>query len=108
MKKVIAGLIALPMILLAAGAVDAQCPSGTYANVTIQQINLGLGVVEGDTVLVDDVVVVGLREDGYWVQEPADTSAQFSGILVYINGAPTSFNVGDNVDVIGVYQEFFG
>ena len=30
-----------------------------------------------------------------------------SGILVYINAAPTQFSRGDNVDVIGIYQEFF-
>lgn len=108
MKKVIAGLIALPMILVAAGTVQAQCPPGTFNNVTIQQVNLGLGVAENDTVLIDDVVVVGLREDGYWVQEPGDTSAEFSGILVFINAAPTLFSPGDNVDVIGIYQEFFG
>ncbi len=107
MKKAVAFILTLPL-LLAVGSADSQCPPGTYPSVTIQQVQLGLGVAIGDTLLLDNVVVTALHESGWIVQEPGATADPFSGLFIFQNASPGAlFEIGDLVDVIGPYSEFF-
>ncbi|MFH1278843.1 MAG: FlgD immunoglobulin-like domain containing protein [Candidatus Eisenbacteria bacterium] len=103
MKKVLA--IAGLAVFMMAGLAYGVCGPDGYAEVTIQQIQLGLGVLEGDTVWVDSVVVTGLRENGFWVSELLDTAAQFSGIFAYTQAAPT-VSPGDLVNMRAEYIEY--
>lgn len=104
MKKalLIAGLAAL----FAAGLAYGQCGPNGYPEVSIQQVQLGIGVAVGDTVWVDSVVVVGLRSDGFYASELVDTAEQFSGIFVYTQGTP-GVQPGDLVNMRADYQEYF-
>ncbi|MGB5174190.1 MAG: hypothetical protein WBQ30_05560, partial [Thermoanaerobaculia bacterium] len=64
----------------------------------------------GQLVTTDDNVVTLLSTDGFFMQTPApgdgdvDTS---DGVFVYLGSAPT-VEVGDQVDVVGRVNEFFG
>lgn len=65
-------------------------------------------VAEGDTVGVVDVVVTGLHERGFWVQDDEAQSTSFSGILVWLGGPPVGRTLGEMIDAFGVYTEGSG
>ncbi|MFH1680927.1 MAG: hypothetical protein ABIH26_09825, partial [Candidatus Eisenbacteria bacterium] len=114
MKKVTAILVGLALVL-GAGVAFADimdCVGVTWTKEgTIQDVQLGLGgIVEYDRVkLTNDVVVTGMATTGFWVQEIETTSTPFSGIFVYTGtGGQTPWSVGDRVQVIGEYIEYYG
>ncbi len=106
MKRALALLFLIP--LFTCGMAAAQCPPGTFANYTIQQIQFLSAAAEAETVSVPGVVVTGLQSAGFWAQDISDTSQPWSGIYCYTNAAPSGISRGDVVDVIGVYQEYYG
>ncbi|MBN1825757.1 MAG: T9SS type A sorting domain-containing protein [Candidatus Eisenbacteria bacterium] len=84
----------------------AECPE-PVDTVTVQQIQLGMGVIVNEIYYVDSIVVTGLGEAGFYAQELEDTGSAFSGIYVYTGAEPTDYSRGDLVNVIGTLQEYF-
>ena len=95
-------------LFLSAGLAPAQddCTGFTWdMEATIQEVQLGF-VPENTIVKFENsVVVTGLRNNGFWVQELGATGTPFSGIFVYNQQEPTLWEPGDLVNVIGEYIE---
>ena len=94
------------------GAVAGMCAAlatGADAQpVSIYDIQTGT-VLEGDPVVVENVVVVGTYAFGFFAQEQAPDATwgwQFSGIWCFTGGAP-SVSRGDVVTLNGTYEEYF-
>ncbi|NJL29994.1 MAG: hypothetical protein HC897_19930 [Thermoanaerobaculia bacterium] len=82
----------------------------TTQTITIPELQ-GSGAAspfEGQTVMVENVVVTCVAPDGFFIQDPVgDANAATSdGVFVFTSTAPT-VGVGDQVDVTGQVQEFF-
>jgi hypothetical protein len=112
MTRVTAILAGLAVIL-SAGASHADildCVGVTWTKEgTIQDVQLGIDILPYDRVkLTNQVVVTGLMFDGFFVQEVQPIGTAFSGVFVYTGGAPTSWAVGDLVEVIGEAYDYYG
>jgi len=101
-------LITAIAALLLGGLAYAQCPTGDYDTLSVQELTLLGYAAEGDTVFIDSLVVTGRGDDGLWVSEPGDSSIPFGGVYVYsyYEFDPGAFARGDLVYVIGEYDEF--
>lgn len=69
---------------------------------TIYEIQDGTLAI-GTDVDVRGVVVTGVSDSAFFVQEPA--GGEYSGVYVYVGEVP-SVSVGDEVDILGVTAEF--
>ncbi|MBM3320179.1 MAG: hypothetical protein FJY73_05820, partial [Candidatus Eisenbacteria bacterium] len=112
MTRVTAILAGLAVILSAgasyAGILDCDGVTWTKEG-TIQDVQLGIDILPFDRVkLTNRVVVTGLMFDGFYVQEQGAIGSPFSGVFLYTGGAPTSWAVGDLVEVIGEAYEYYG
>ncbi len=70
-------------------------------------IDIQTGVYAENTVVtVNNAVVTGVRYNGFFMSE--DPNAPYAGIWVYQGGTPaTVVAVGDLVDVVGLYKEYY-
>lgn len=65
--------------------------------------------VLGELIIVEDVIVTCVDTNGFYIQDPvgdADSTTS-DGIFVFTSSAPTVAS-GDQVDVTGTVEEFFG
>lgn len=87
-------------------------PGGAACPVSIYEIKDGT-VMDGESVLVEDVVVTasGVGAPGFFVQvhpdDPGYQGVELSGLYVYVDGAFTPA-IGDRVTVSGVVNDYFG
>lgn len=79
------------------------CIAGSAVAGAIYDVQTGVYAL-GDAVVIDDVVVTGVRYNGVFVNE--QVNGPYTGIWVYTGAAP-GVNVGDLVDVKGLYDEYF-
>ena len=85
---------------------DGVCPPAPSDVVTIGQIQEFYDDWEGEVVRVEDVVVTGVGEAGYTLQDPSGAAA-WSGVYVYEGDAP-AVSRGDTVTVEGRVGDYFG
>jgi cytosine/adenosine deaminase-related metal-dependent hydrolase len=85
-------------------------PAGSACPVSIYDVKDGT-VAFGEPVLLEDVLVTGVGNGGYFVQvhpdDPGFQGVDFSGLLV-IESAFAVPAVGDRITVSGTTQDFFG
>jgi imidazolonepropionase-like amidohydrolase len=80
-----------------------QCPVTPIPIATIRNPNAPGHPAEGTTVAIVGHVT-GIAGNGFSVQ---DSSNPWSGIFVFTNSAPTGVAIGNEVQVVGTYDEFF-
>ncbi|HEU5059433.1 MAG TPA: thrombospondin type 3 repeat-containing protein, partial [Kofleriaceae bacterium] len=83
---------------------NTVCGPEPAQEATIQDIQRGI-IAEGTTVMIRDVVVIGVWGNGVWVQAPGAT--RHGGIHVFTGPNP-GVVVGDQVDASGDVLEYFG
>ncbi len=88
-------------------------PEGAVGPLEIWEIQ-GDGLASpyaGQVVATHDAIVTAVGPQGFCIQTPdarADSSAQTSNGLYVYTGSPPPVAVGDQVDVAGLVQEFYG
>jgi cytosine/adenosine deaminase-related metal-dependent hydrolase len=80
------------------------CPPAPPSADTI--FNARTVLADGVDVLVQGVVVTGVGNSGYFIQDPSVTNGQNAGIYVFTGGTPT-VSLGDEVDVAGELDTYF-
>ncbi len=74
---------------------------------TIEELRDGT-VPEGYVVTVSEVVVTGVSDAGFTVQDPNATGPEYSGIYVYLGETPPNVARGMEVSLEGELYEYFG
>ena len=85
---------------------DRACPQEVLTG-TIEQIRLEDGFFEGDVVSVGTVVVTGVGDSGFTIQDPDDADGRYSGIYVY-TGGEESLSRGDTIELTGAVGDYYG
>lgn len=74
---------------------------------TVPAVRAGTaGVVPGDLLRVEGLVVNGVGAKGFTAQDP--TAPVSGGVYVFTNGTVSGVGVGDVIDVVGEYAEYAG
>jgi hypothetical protein len=85
---------------------DSICPE-TVSAATIEQIRTDSSINEGDKVSVLGVVVTGIGDSGFTIQDPSDSDNRYCGLYIYQSSGIT-VKIGDNINLTGYVGDYFG
>jgi cytosine/adenosine deaminase-related metal-dependent hydrolase len=85
---------------------DSPCPE-KVVDTTVQDIRTDGALSEGDRVGITGVVVTGLGDSGFMIQDPADSDGKHSGLYIYTSSTPT-VSKADVLDIVGYIGDYFG